>query len=183
MHPAEDSLHDYLDDELDAAERRDVAEHLAHCSDCAARVAEIGAAIRAVASLPSVANVESPILSSGTAHPPGPSLSLGMTGRIAAALVLFVAGAAFGTWRERHRPVLPQTPAVLEVQRAGSEYVAAVARTATSNGPSAEVALGPVQAVARELVKKSPTDPDYQALLALARHLRARAAQPPTISF
>jgi hypothetical protein len=105
-----------------------------------------------------------------------------MTSRIAAALVLFITGAAFGTWRERHRAIAPQTPVVLEVQRAGSEYVAAVARTAAPDGPSTEVALGPVQAVASELVKKSPADPDYQALLALARHLRERAAQP-TVSF
>jgi anti-sigma factor RsiW len=184
-HLLEDELHDYLDDDLDAASRTRADEHLAACDACTKALASLRATVARIAALPALAHVTPPRLElqpNPAVRPRAWTTAL----RVAAALLLFVAGAAFGTWRERAYHRVPAPPgalsATLEVQRAGSDYVAAVSRAATTTGPSAEVALGPVQAVAHELVKKSPDDPDYQALLVLARHLRARAAQP-TVSF
>jgi anti-sigma factor RsiW len=183
-HLSEETLHDYVDEELDAASALHADAHLRTCDACADALARLRVTVARIAALPSLARVTPRRLQ---LHPtPAPRLAWRTALRVAAALLLFGAGTAFGTWRERTNHRVSSAPgtlaATLEVQRAGSDYVSAVARSSTPTGPAAEVALAPVQAVAHELVKKSPGDADYRALLVLARQLRARAAQP-TVSF
>lgn len=114
--------------------------------------------------------------------------------QIAAALALFAGGVLVGqTWGDS-RPVeapapMPEVPlaAAAEVQRAGSEYVSALARLDESTEEfereqGVDVALSTLQGAAYELVRLRPEDPQAGRILYTVSEARGKGAGP-TVRF
>lgn len=114
--------------------------------------------------------------------------------RIAAAIALFAGGVAVGQrWEREAPPPLPaaaETPygTAAEVQRAGSEYVTALARL-REGGPverdqGVDAALSALQGAAYELVRLRPDDPQAGRILHTVSEARLDGdGTSPTVRF
>lgn len=116
--------------------------------------------------------------------------------QIAAALALFAGGVVVGQrWDDRAAPpapvTLPDAPlaAATEVQRAGSEYVSALARlreaeVTSERDQGVDAALSTLQGAAYELVRLKPNDPQAGRILYTVSEARLDGdGNPPTVRF
>ncbi len=164
MHPTEAELHDHADGLLPEADADRMEAHLAECDECAAFSARVGSLAAALSALPRAGDPARdlwPGVAARTVDAPEgvipfptaaarakrePSRVVVLR-RAAAAVLLFVGGVGVGRVtgvRVEPAPVAvaeqPATPmeAAARVQRAGTEYVAAVAAFASLTGYASE---------------------------------------------
>ena len=193
-HPDFLRLEAYADGTAPPDDEKAVAEHIDRCAECAAYVQRIRSLTNGLRELPTTARKTPPIerhIASRIAMRPRAERWLNGSAlrAAAAAAVIFGAGVAAGvatTRRPPDEPALPPTdlrPA-LDVQRAGTSYIAALARlNASTGGDDArviygrEVALATLYGAAAEAVGPLGADPAASELLSLARTVRERAAQ------
>lgn len=176
------------DEVLDLLAEAPAREHLEECPECRARVEAQGQLSEALAALP--AEVDPPrdlwpdvrsrvVAGSRVRALPGLRWSSAAL-QVAAAVAIFALGAAVGRGGRPSAPV-PATIddpllAAAEVQRTGTEYVAAVARFRDLAGTAdrgqadqaRDVALAAVTGAAWELTWMNPADPTTRAIVALA---------------
>jgi predicted anti-sigma-YlaC factor YlaD len=192
-HPDPLLLEAYVDGTAAGNERQIVAEHIERCGECAGyvrRVRSLGDELRA---LPTTARRIPPIEGNvsrrvaARTHGAGWKTASPLMAAAAAA-VIFGAGVAVGSAARRppEAAALPPTdlrPA-LEVQQAGTSFIAALVRLNASDGGNdapaiygREVALATLYGAAAEAV--APLGPDAEAseLLELARAMRDRVAR------
>ena len=108
--------------------------------------------------------------------------------RIAAALLLFASGVAVGLFWGRSASVPPPPPshplaAAEEVQRTGTEYVAALAALRGEPRPAVrtqgrEAAFSTLYGAAHELSRMSPEDPAARQILTTASRARHMEERP-----
>lgn len=116
--------------------------------------------------------------------------------QIAAALALFAGGILVGQRWGESAPATPPAPApegplatAAEVQRAGTEYVAALSRLGEATGPlerdqGVDAALSALQGAAYELVRLRPDDPQTGRILYTVSEARADGdGTQPTVRF
>ncbi|HUF89597.1 MAG TPA: hypothetical protein VMR66_06415 [Gemmatimonadota bacterium] len=112
--------------------------------------------------------------------------------RIAAAIALFAGGVVVGQRWERPAPLpaAAETPygTAAEVQRAGSEYVTALARLRAGGvgewDQGVDAALSTLQGAAYELVRLRPDDPQAGRILYTVSEARLDGdGTPPTVRF
>lgn len=196
-HLTPDALDAILGTASDSAALIPAEQHVATCSECALLVEQTRALYSALAGLPQEGtlppNLREAMVAPRTATQIRPRLGGLVRGnpgwattlRIAAAVSLFVAGAAVGAVAVRSRTVAPiatGADAVLRVQELGSAYVEAVAqleRTSrnTNIGErtlAQEVVLSTLSGAAQEAARLSGT-PATQDLLEAARRARLGA--------
>ena len=176
-HPNELLLEAYIDGTATADEHRVVAEHIERCGACAGYVQRVTSLTDSLRTLPTTARRIPPIVHRKSMSP---------LMAAAAAAVIFSAGVAVGT-ATRGTPGASSPPPTdirpaLDVQRAGTSYIAALARLNASgdDAPTVyarEVALATLYGAAAEAVAPLRTDAEASALLELARTVRDRAAQ------
>jgi len=133
--------------------------------------------------------------SSGPARPTGARWRVPRTPlRIAAALAVFASGVLVGQrWGEPAPPPAPapegSLAAAAEVQRAGTEYVTALARLGETSGEGerdqgVEAGLSALQGAAYELVRLRPDDPQTGRILYTVSEARVDGdGTPPTVRF
>lgn len=192
-HPDPLLLEAYVDGTATDDERRIVAEHLEQCGECERYVQRVRSLAAELRVLPTAARRVPPIDASvarraamrmhGT-----PWRSLSPLMAAGAAAVIFGAGVAVGAAARRapgpaSPPPTDLRPA-LDVQQAGTSYIAALARlNASAGGNDArvvygrEVALATLYGAAAEAVAPLSADAEASELVALAREMRDRAAQ------
>ena len=182
-HPNELLLEAYVDGTATADERRVVAEHLERCGDCAAYVQRVRSLAASLRALPTAARRVPPVAARPRSAPWWGTSTLRAA---AVAALIFSAGVAVGTAARGTPGESPPPPTdirpALDVQRAGTSYIAALVRlNASGDGAPAvygrEVALATLYGAAAEAV--APLGPDTEAseLLELARMVRDRASQ------
>ena len=192
-HPDDLLLDAYVDGTTSVDERRAVAEHIERCGDCAGYVQRVASLTETLRTLPTAARRIPPVDASvarrvaARAHPT-PWRSTSALKAAAAAAVIFSAGVAVGTTTrgapgESSPPPTDLRPA-LDVQRAGTSYIAALARLNASasddDAPAVygrEVALATLYGAAAEAVAPLGADAEASELLELARAVRNRAAR------
>jgi|GEM_PF-2806925 len=165
MHPTEAELHDHADGLLPEADAARMDAHLAECGECAAFVARVHSLAAALSALPRAGDPARdlwPEVAARTTDAPegvipfpaaaararrGPSRPVVL--RRAAAVLLFAGGVGVGRVTGARpepapgpvffaeRPASPMEAAA-RVQRAGTEYVAAVAAFASFTGSADE---------------------------------------------
>jgi anti-sigma factor RsiW len=166
MHPTEAELHDHADRLLPEADAARMDAHLAECDECASFVARAHSLAAALSALPRAgdpardlwADIEArttdvpegviPFPSPAARVRREPSRSVVLQ-RAAAAVLLFVGGVGVGRVTGTRAEPAPQPIAAAEqpatpmeaaarVQRAGTEYVAAVAAFTSFSGSASE---------------------------------------------
>ncbi len=184
-HPNELLLEAYVDGTATAGERRLVAEHIERCGDCAGYVRRVASLTESLRTLPTTAR-RIPAIAARTQSAPWWTMSTLRAAAVAA--LIFSAGVAVGTVTrgtpgESSPPPTDIRPA-LDVQRAGTSYIAALVKlNASGNDDDAsaiygrEVALATLYGAAAEAVAPLRADADASELLELARTVRDRAAQ------
>ncbi|HEU4453571.1 MAG TPA: zf-HC2 domain-containing protein [Longimicrobium sp.] len=210
MHPTEAELHDHADGLLSDGDAAWMDGHLAECGECAAQAARIHSLAAALSALPRAGEPARdlwPAVAQRTVDAPdrvipfpaaarlrrSPSSSVALQ-RAAAAVLLFVGGVGVGrVTRAPAEPATtiavaeqPATPmeAAAQVQRAGTEYVAAVAAFASltdsaSEGERAqgrEAAFAAMYGAAKELTRVPARDSSATAIyrtVSGTRHLVA----------
>jgi predicted anti-sigma-YlaC factor YlaD len=194
-HPDVLRLQAYLDGTVSHDEAEALAQHLEGCSECAKYVARVRSLAEALRELPTSARMVPPmkdrIASRIAVRPRGESWLAGSTLKAAAAAaVIFGAGVAAGIAAgtrgspgESPPPPTDLRPA-LDVQQAGTSYIAALARlNASTGGDDArvvygrEVALATLYGAAAEAVGPLGADPAASELLTLTRTVRERVAR------
>jgi predicted anti-sigma-YlaC factor YlaD len=194
-HPDRLRLEAYVDGTAARGEARVVAEHVEQCSECAGYVQRIRSLDEALRGLPTTARKIPPfekVIASRTAWRPHREqwMNRSPLAVAAAATLIFTAGLAAGI--ATTRPASGEAPyapthlrPTLEVQRAGTSYIAALVElNASTRGDEPdvaygrEVALATLYGAAAEAVVSLGSDPAASELLALARAVRERAAQP-----
>jgi anti-sigma factor RsiW len=166
MHPTEAELHDHADGLLPEADAARMDAHLAECGECAAFVARVHSLTAALSALPRAGDpardlwpevaarttdapegvIPFPSAAARTRREPSRSVVLQ---RVAAAVLLFAGGVGVGRVTGARPEPAPQPIAAVEqpaspmeaaarVQRAGTEYVAAVAAFASFTGTASE---------------------------------------------
>jgi predicted anti-sigma-YlaC factor YlaD len=196
-HPGELELEAYLDDAMGANEARAIAEHLERCTECAAYVRRLQALNETLRSLPTTAK-RIPPLENVIAHRVARRrtrewwISSSPLMAASAAALIFSAGLGTGIAVTRRGSGEPEPPATqvrpaLDVQRAGTSYIAALVRLNASAKAGArpvpygrEVALATLYGATAEAVQSLGDDPAGSELLALARAVRERAAESHT---
>ena len=196
-HPGELELESYVDDTMVADGARAIAEHLERCTECAAYVRRLQALNETLRGLPTAAKKIPPIekvIADGVARPRTRQWWLTGSPLVAAsaAALIFSAGLGAGIVMTRRPSGEPETPAThvrpaLDVQRAGTSYIAALVRLNESTKGEArpvpygrEVALATLYGATAEAVQSLGDDPAGSELLALARAVRERAAETPS---
>lgn len=174
-HPNELLLEAYVDGTATAEERRVVLDHIERCEDCAGYVQRVASLTESLRALPTTARRIPPIARWRSISP---------LVAAAAAAVIFTAGVAVGTATrggpEASLPAPPDLRPALDVQQAGTSYIAALARLNATDGSTVygrEVALATLYGAAAEAVAPLGTDAEASKLLELARTVRDRAAQ------
>ena len=192
-HPDPLTLEAYIDGTASDDERNVVAEHVEGCTECAEYVRRVRSLTEALRALPTTARRVPPIeaetvrrASAPARGTPWRSLSPLMAAAVAA--VIFGAGVAVGTVTRR-APGVPEPPPTvlrpaLDVQQAGTSYIAALVRlnaSARGNGAGAiygrEVALATLYGAAAEAVAPLGSDASASELVELARAMRDRVAE------
>ncbi|HEX8693981.1 MAG TPA: zf-HC2 domain-containing protein [Longimicrobium sp.] len=218
-HYGEATLHDYADGTLPPGDEAAVAAHLATCGECRGRVERVRALTAALGALPRRAEPACdlwPGVEARTVEPdrrviPFPaavapfhrrSAPSAAWQRAAAAVLLFVGGVGIGrttTAAAGPDPALPaETPATAmeaaaRVQRAGTEYVAAVAAFAALTGQAEpaelaqgrEAALAAMYGAAKELTRLPSRDSSASTIyrtVSSTRHL-ANVETAPDVRF
>jgi hypothetical protein len=194
-HPDPLRLEAYADGTAPRDDERAVGEHVDQCAECAAYVQRIRSLTETLHGLPTTARSIPPIEKSIAGRIAARTNSERWMMRrsplmaAAAAAVIFSAGVAAGIATTRRAPAESPSPPTdlrpaLDVQRAGTSYIAALARlNASTSGDDArviygrEVALATLYGAAAEAVGPLAADPAASELLALARAVRERAAQ------
>jgi anti-sigma factor RsiW len=199
-HPDQRELEEYVDDTIDRDDARSIAEHLGQCQECTQYVQRIRSLGQALGTLPAEARATPPIeqLAAGLARRASrDSQGASWIGRsrallAASAVVIFAAGVAAGMATTRvPSGDAESAPAglrpVLDVQHAGTLYIAALVKLNASSGGDEqaaaygrEVALATLYGAAAEAVDHLPADPVASELLAAARAARERVAHSPT---
>ena len=199
-HPDQLRLEGYVDDTIPREEAQSVAEHLGHCEECARYVERIRSLNQALGALPAEAR----------ATPPVEQLAAAIVSRktrgahrarwldrsrallAASAVLIFAAGVAAGMATTRGGSAdIESAPAglrpVLDVQHAGTSYIAALVKLNASSGGDEqaaaygrEVALATLYGAAAEAVDYLPSDSVASELLAAARAARERVVHSPT---
>lgn len=174
-HPGELLIEAYVDGTATAEERRVVVDHVERCDDCAAYVQRVTSLTGSLRMLPTTARKIPPITRRRSMSP---------LVAAAAAAAIFTAGVAVGTATrggpEASSPPPTDLRPALDVQRAGTSYIAALARLNATDGSAVygrEVALATLYGAAAEAVAPLGTDAEASELLELARTVRDRAAQ------
>ncbi|MGQ0714897.1 MAG: anti-sigma factor family protein [Gemmatimonadaceae bacterium] len=193
QHPDQLRLEAYADG-TPRDDERVVGEHVDRCAECAAYVRRIRSLAEALHRLPATARRIPPVersIARRIAERPRVErwMSASPLKAAAAALVIFGAGLATGIATTRGAPAESSPPPTdireaLDVQRAGTSYIAALAKlNATMRDDDArvvygrEVALATLYGAAAEAVGPLGPDPAASELLTLARTVRERAAQ------
>lgn len=181
-HPHELLLEAYVDGSIPADERAVIAMHIERCGDCAAYVQRVRSLAQSLRTLPRTAQRVPPF---AARRRTAPWVSMSALRAAAVAALIFSAGVAVGT-ATRGAPGEPSPPPTeirpaLDVQRAGTSYIAALARLNASgdDAPAVygrEVALATLYGAAAEAVAPLRTDAEASELLELARVVRDRAA-------
>lgn len=191
-HPARLLLERYADGTAAIDERRAISEHIERCADCAGYVQRVVSLSEALRALPITARRIPPIDPSATRLADSRRhiaswRSVSPLMAAAAAAVIFGAGVAVGTATRRlpaeSSPPPTELRPALDVQQAGTSYIAALARlNASGRGNdrgviyAREVALATLYGAAAEAVQPLGADAAASELLALARTVRDRAA-------
>lgn len=141
-HPPDTLLQEFADDELPAARQADVAGHLADCAGCRQKIARLGRLrrrLREVVDVPAAIPEGFPTV--GMVKRRGKAGGMPFVLRAAAAVLVFGVGYVAGAGRalpNAAAPVLTAAPdpagTAADVQRIGSEYVAALAAVDTETG-------------------------------------------------
>lgn len=192
-HPDPLRLEAYLDGTASDDESKVVTEHVERCAECAEYVRRVRSLTEKLRALPTTARRVPPIeaeiarrAAASARNAPWRSLSPLMAA--AAAAVIFGAGVAAGT-AIRRPPGLTEPPPTelrpaLDVQQAGTSYIAALVRlNASAGGNDAgsiygrEVALATLYGAATEAVAPFGSDASASELVELARAMRNRVAQ------
>ena len=192
-HPDALTLEAYVDGTASDHELKVIAEHVGRCGECAEYVRRVRSLSDELRALPTTARSVPPIDAeiARRASAPGrgaPWTRLSPLRAAAVAAVIFGAGVAAGT-AVRGSPGVSEPPPTelrpaLDVQQAGTSYIAALVRlnaSARGNDVGAiygrEVALATLYGAAAEAV--APLGPDASAseLVQLARAMRDRVAQ------
>lgn len=183
-HPNELLLEAYVDGTATADERRVVLDHIERCDSCAGYIQRVASLTDSLRTLPTTAQR----IPSIAQRPIAQRRSMSPLMAAAAAAVIFTAGVAVGT-ATRGTPGVSSPPPTdirpaLDVQQAGTSYIAALARLNASAGANdaptvygREVALATLYGAAAEAVAPLRTDAQASQLLELARAVRDRAAQ------
>lgn len=161
-HPSEEQVNDFLDGVLPPEIAREVERHLEGCTECRAEAGRLRDLVARLGGLPEEATPERdlwPQIASRLAEPARPRRAR-LVLQMAAALALFAGGILVG--RATKEPAAPEAlrPAE-EVQRTGSEYVAALATLGTARDPAErrqgrEAALSALYGAAHELTRLDP---------------------------
>ena len=192
-HPDELTLEAYVDGTASDHERKVVAEHVEGCAECAEYVRRVRLLSDELRTLPTSARSLPPfdpmIARRASAPPHGsPWTRLSPLMAAAVAAVIFGAGVAAGTAIRRPPGAAEPPPTelrpALDVQEAGTSYIAALVRlnaSARGNGAGAiygrEVALATLYGAAAEAVAPLSSDASASELVELARAMRDRVAQ------
>lgn len=193
-HPDLLRLEAYADGTAPRDDERAVAEHVEQCAECAGYVQRTRSLTDVLRELPTTARKIPPIeknIARRIAVRPntGRWLTRSPLMAAAAAAMIFGAGVAAGVATTRRGPNEPSSAPtdlrpVLDVQRAGTSYIAALARlNASTDRDDArviygrEVALATLYGATAEAVGPLGADPSASELLELARTVRERAAQ------
>jgi predicted anti-sigma-YlaC factor YlaD len=192
-HPDELSLEAYVDGTASDPERKVVADHVERCAQCAEYVRRVRSLSRDLRALPTTARSVPPLDAELTRRAsvsergaPWRNLSPLMAAAVAA--VIFGAGVAAGTVIRRPSGAAEPPPTelrpALDVQQAGTSYIAALVRlNAAARGNDAgalygrEVALATLYGAAAEAVAPLGADASASELVELARAMRNRVAQ------
>ena len=196
-HPDPLLLEAYVDGTAAGNERQIVAEHIERCGACARyvhRVRSLGDELRA---LPTTARRIPPIEGNvsrrvgARTHGAGWKTASHLMAAATAA-VIFGAGVAVGS--AARRPPEPAAPPptdlrpALDVQQAGTSFIAALVRLNASDGGNdapaiygREVALATLYGAAAEAVAPLGPDADASELLELTRAMRDRVARSSSL--
>ena len=195
-HPDRLELEGYVDDTIPRDRAMSIAEHLGQCEECARHVQRIRSLGQTLGELPTEARVTPPIdqpaatLASRAAR--GFHRTKGQHRQrfllAASGVLIFAAGVAAGMATTRGvSGGAESAPAglrpVLDVQHAGTSYIAALVKLNASSGGDEqaaaygrEVALATLYGAAAEAVDYLPSDAVGSELLAAARAARERVA-------
>jgi anti-sigma factor RsiW len=199
-HPDRLELEGYIDDTIRRDRAQSIAEHLGQCEECARYVQRIRSLRETLGGLAVEARATPPIeqMASALARRSGRDrFRAQWSGRsrallAASAVLIFAAGVAAGMATTRAPSGGAESaPAglrpVLDVQHAGSSYIAALVKLNASSGGDEqaaaygrEVALATLYGAAAEAVDYLPSDGVASELLAAARAARERVAHSPT---
>ena len=186
-------LEAYVDGTASEPESKVVAEHIDRCGECAEYVRRVRSLNEKLRALPTTArkvpSMDAEIAQRASAPPRGaPWRSLSPLMAAAVAAVIFGAGVAVGSATRRAPGVAEPPPTelrpALDVQQAGTSYIAALVRlNASARGNDAgamygrEVALATLYGAAAEAVAPLGVDASASELVELARAMRNRVAQ------
>jgi hypothetical protein len=192
-HPDPLLLEAYVDGTAAGNEQQVVAEHIDRCAECAAYVHRVRSLADELRALPTTARRIPPIEAdvarrvAARAHGAG-WRSASPLMAAAAAAVIFGAGVAVGS--ATRRPLEEASPPptdlrpALDVQQAGTSFIAALVRLNASDGGNdtraiygREVALATLYGAAAEAVAPLGADAEASELLELARAMRDRVAR------
>lgn len=192
-HPEPLLLEAYVDGTTAVDERQVVAQHIERCAECAAHVQRVRSLADELRSLPttarSVPSIEADVRSRLAARAQGAGWKVASPlMAAAAAAVIFGAGVAVGS-ATRGAPEATSPPPTdlrpaLDVQQAGTSFIAALVRLNAAEGGNdapavwgREVALATLYGAAAEAVAPLGADADASELLELTRAMRDRVAR------
>jgi anti-sigma factor RsiW len=170
MHPTDEELQSWFDEDLTPPARATVHGHLDTCSACSAKLALLQS-LRDRLHATSDMRVPTAVWSRVRLAMPGHSRSdVRAPLLVAAAVLLFLAGYAVGQMKQRPIVQRPTADVASEVQRTGSAYVGALATLATlpesypTRRGGREAALGAFRGAAVELTRLAADDDTKAAL-------------------
>jgi hypothetical protein len=172
-----------------------ILTHVESCKDCRIRVERVRSLYGALSGLPREGDVPASVRQRLRRVPERNSILYGRAMRIAAAAALFAAGMAVQSWIHaiRNPTAIEQPPgfganipdATLAVQRAGSEYVAALARLNASldarpdarrqSALGREVVMSTLLGAATEAARNTDHDPMAVSAASAVRSARQNA--------
>ncbi len=196
-HPDLLLLEAYVDGTAAGNERQIVAEHIERCAECAGYVRRVRSLADELRALPTTARSIPPIEADVAARVAARAHGAGWRSAsplmaAAAAAVIFGAGVAVGS-ATRGPPEAASPPPTdlrpaLDVQQAGTSFIAALVRLNASDGGNdaratygREVALSTLYGAAAEAVAPLGADAEASELLELTRAMRDRVARSSSL--